>query len=159
MNESDRAGRSARLERECRSFAWALVSDVPTDDVIAAYERAHDHMPLAVGGSRIDRLLVATASMHSWLARLADAYAALFVRKGRFRTKLVVLLAMLESSAPHHWRFERESVSPPAAWSRLVFSGVAAVVTLVLGTVLFGLPHLVTGLLEPRRPASSGSEP
>ena len=98
---------SERLARECRSFAWALIGDAPTEDVLAAYERAHAEGPLDRPGSPIDRALIRVGSVHPWLARLADAYAAVFARRGLFRTKLVALLALLESSAPHHWRFER----------------------------------------------------
>lgn len=138
------------LARECRSFARALVGDAPSDAVRLAYERAHDQAPLDQRGSTIDRVLIRLGSAHSWLARLADAYAAVFVRRGLFRTKLVVLLAMLESGAPHHRRFERDSVSPIGAWGRLVVSGLAAVMTLCLGVVLFGPPHLIGALFRHR---------
>ncbi len=148
--DSPSSASSERLARECRSFAWALVGDVPTDAVLSAYERAHRRAPLDQPGSTIDRVLTRVASAHPWLARLADAYAAMFVRRGLFRTKLVVLLAMLESAPPHHWRFERDSVSPVRAWARLVFSGSAAVLVLVMGVLLFGLPHLVTAPFDQR---------
>ena len=141
---------SRRLALECRSFARALVGDAPSDAVRSAYERAHGQPPLDERGSPIDRVLIRLGSAHPWLARLADAYAAVFVRRGVFRTKLVVLLAMLESGSPHHRRFERASVSRAGAWALLILSGLAAVLALVLGVVLFGPTHLIGALFRGR---------
>jgi len=139
---------SAQLERECHSFAWALVSDAPTDPVLEAYERAHAHPALSGSGSRIDRALIRLAAVHPWLARIADAYASMFVRQGLFRTKLVALLAILESGAPHHWRFEIEQTTRIRAWSRLVGWGVASGVALIIGIVVFAPIHLVLALFD-----------
>ena len=135
-----------RLARECRSFAWALVRDVPTDRVIDAYRAAHARPPLDAVPAGIDAVLLRVGAVHPWLARIADAYAALFARQGLFRTKLVALLAMLESGAPHHWRFEPEARSPVGAWLRLVWWGSGGALKALFGLLLFGPLHLGSAL-------------
>lgn len=147
----------AILEKECHQFAWALVSDAPTEAVIEAYRRAHTHPALSAAGSGIDRALIRVATVHPWLARIADAYASMFVRKGLFRTKLVALLAILESGAPHHWRFEIDTTSRLGAWARLVSWGVAAVLGLLAGVLMFGPIHLLSALFEREPRASEAS--
>lgn len=133
-----------RLEAEARTLGWALVADVPSEAVQTAYATAHQ--ALDVPPRLIDGVLTRVAAVHPWLARLADAYASFFVRSGLFRTKLVLLLAMLESAPPHHLRFETESTSLTAGWARLVLNGLAALATLVVSIPVFVLPHLFSVL-------------
>ncbi len=135
----------AALARECRTFTRALIGELPGEPVIAAYRRAHEaDAPLAVPGSRIDRWLARLGAVHPALARMADAYAALFVRRGAFRAKLVALLAILESGAPHHRRFEAPGRGRAAAWSLLVVWGLGATLALLAGLLVFGPLHLVS---------------
>ncbi|MDX1578355.1 MAG: hypothetical protein R3266_07710 [Gemmatimonadota bacterium] len=135
-----------RLVRECHSFAWARVGDVPTDDVIEAYRRAHAEAPLDVRPAGIDAVLIRVGASHPWLARFADAYAALFVRRGLFRTKLVVLLAMLESGAPHHWRFEPPERSRTGSWARLIWWGLGAGLKALVAILAFGPVHAAAAI-------------
>jgi hypothetical protein len=94
------------------------------------------------------------AAYQTWLAMLGDAYAASFARRGLFRTKLVALLAMLESGAPHHRRFDTIGRSPAGAWLRLSWWGLMALVKLVAGAVVFGPFHLWSMLFGRRDPAA-----
>lgn len=133
------------LTRECRVFTRALVGEEAAPAVVEAYRE--DSRAGAFGGPAegIDATLLGIGVRHPVFARLADAYAAVFVRRGAFRTRLVGLLAILESGPPHEARFERVPRSPAAAWLRLVGWGIGAGLRLAAGTLLFGPIHLVRG--------------
>jgi hypothetical protein len=92
------------LERECDTFCAAITGRVAPDSVRAAYIRAHEAGSMDRGVSerptRFDHWLVRFARGGPARTRLADSYAVLFARTTTLRRKLVLLLAILESTAP-----------------------------------------------------------
>lgn len=133
------------LARECRALTRALVGEDPAPAVVEAYRQAARAGVFGGPLAGIDGALLGIGIRHPVLARLADAYAAMFARRGPFRTRLVGLLAILESGPPHDARFERVPGSPAAAWLRLFGWGLGAGLRLAAGTLLFGPIHVVRG--------------
>lgn len=88
------------LRRECQTFTRYLLGTDPTEYICAQYERAHAARGETRAPASFDRALVQAAGKHPWLARLADSYAVVFRRRGTLRQKLVLLLAILESTKP-----------------------------------------------------------
>lgn len=88
------------LERECIVFTRYLTGQRPDQYVVDRYVEAHALRPgLAAGpATAFDRLLAGLAARHPLAARLADAFAGVFDRRSLLREKLVVLLAILETS-------------------------------------------------------------
>ena len=91
------------LEQECRTFTRYLVRRDPTPYVIGKYAAAHTASPAMAqaegkGSSRFDVRLTAIARRHPLLAVMADAYARIFAPRGLLRKKLVLLLAIIETS-------------------------------------------------------------
>ncbi len=93
------------LDRECDVFARYLTG-VPAGDYLRTkYREAHGGGGPGAGvvgpatGS-FDSALVGFARSGTFATRLADAHARLFANGGLLRRKLVLMLALLECSAP-----------------------------------------------------------
>jgi hypothetical protein len=85
------------LDRECSVFARYLAGIEPGDYVRAKYRAAHQ--PGAFGPAREDAdPLTRIARRGPGFARIADAWASVLAREGTLRRKLVLLLAILEST-------------------------------------------------------------
>ena len=134
---------SADLEQECRTFTRYLVRRDPTPYVIGKYAAAHTASPAMAqtegkGSSRFDVRLTAIARRHPVLAVMADAYARIFVPRGLLRKKLVLLLAIIETS-PVLFREVDLVRTPPVLWQAAVLGVRFALfaVALVVGSFIF----------------------
>jgi len=138
-------GTAATLDREACSFTEALIGQPPSAYVREQYARAHGHLALAPGGA-FDRRLVTFAASGPLAARAADAYARWFARDTALRRKLVVLTAILESTAPHDTAFD-PLVSPVAGTLvRLGLAGTGFVIALAAGTLVLTPLRLISAL-------------
>lgn len=155
------SGERARLEREgdvlARFVAGCPLSARGRERYVAAHARGELRPPRGVGG--FDRVLVGLARTGTLGARIADAHASLLDRGGLLRHKLVLVLALLESSSPGEERVDRPSVSSHAAF--LFGAALRAGLSLVL-LALFLVPLLLLralcALALPRRAhAESGA--
>ena len=127
-----------QLERECVVFAAHLLGVVPDAYVRRKYAEAHCHLAGLAAVNRFERVLVGVAGRHRRLAAFADAYAALFAPDSVLRRKLVLLLALLETSAPSSAAIDRAvGGGPVSVMARLAARGLVATVHLAVGTALF----------------------
>ncbi len=124
------------LVAECHVFGRYLTGDVPGGIVINAYCRAHDQGAVVRDVGTFDRLLIRIARRGPQLAKAADAYAAAFARTAVLRRKLVLLLAILETSWP-----ASQSIESVVTGSRL-----RLMATIGLRTGMFAVTALVTAL-------------
>ncbi len=131
------------LAHECEVFTRALTGHPPSPALIAGYERGHVHPSLTTPPRPVDELLLAAARKGVWRARWADAYAALFDRRGLLRRKLVLLYALLETTAPTYLLFEQSPDTRLGAFGQLARAGVVGSVRLLAGVVWFGPRHLL----------------
>jgi hypothetical protein len=145
---------AADLDRECEAFTRAIAGTPPSAYVKDRYRHAHSLPGLRGSGETIDRSLVRIGRMHPLLARLADAYAGRFVRQGLFRTKLALVLGLLESSPPHFRRYESVPTSRVVSYAAIMGTAAIEVLALVTGTVVFGPVHLWARVRRP--PARNG---
>ena len=140
---------TAGLDQECRTFTRYLVRREPTAYVIGKYRAAHAASPAmqsgGQGGGRFDVRLTAIARRHPLLAVTADAYARMFAPRGLLRKKLVLLLAILETS-PVFFRDVDLDRAPPLPLQAAALGVRFAVfaVALLVGTVLFFPLRIVT---------------
>ena len=86
------------VERECQVFCEYLLSCAPQSYAVRKYVDAHEVSPKFSAGNRFDDLLLRVARVHPVLTKLADSYARLFVPNALLRKKLILLLAILETS-------------------------------------------------------------
>jgi hypothetical protein len=124
-------------ERECRSFTRFLLRTDPSDYVIGKYLEAHRVCPDYAGGDEFGRWLVRTASRGPRMAALADGFAALCDRRGLLRKKLVLLLAILETSTPAYRMLEPVDRAAFATVLALAWRGLGSVIVTALGIAVF----------------------
>lgn len=138
------------LARECQVFSRYLVARPPDAYVLDKYIEAHRVARDYTGGSRFDRALLNLARSGALGASFADSYACLFARRSLLRRKLILLLAILESSAPARGFLDAiEPVPRALLLSRLLGRGV-----LFLMRVAVAAPFLL-----PLQAALGGSRP
>lgn len=133
------------LDTECAVFSKYLVHQIPTPYILAKYREAHQASPKLARPhpSPFDNVLVELSRKHTATTKLVDAYTALFFRDAMVRKKMVLLLAILESSAPTYPIFDQ----PDAGGGRLfllrfVIHGILFAFALVLASVMLLPLHL-----------------
>jgi hypothetical protein len=94
----------------------------------------------------LDRLLDRVVLLGRGGAALADAYARCFAPAGLLRRKLVLLVAILESSTPGNRVFEPPAVGFTLAMLGLMGAGLAFAFRLLLALPLLGPAHVVVAL-------------
>jgi hypothetical protein len=128
----------ALLEEECRVFTRYLLGSVPHDYVLGKYVEAHKVTTAFVSKTRFDSFLMRTAVRHPLLVKLADSYSRIAAPRSVLRKKLVLLLAILETSSLSSRMIDTEVVSGKATLVlRLVGRGAASVASLALGSLVF----------------------
>ena len=137
------------LRRECEVFSAYLLNQEPTDYVLLKYREGNAACGLDRPGSRIDRALLRAARTGVLGARTADSYARFFRGGGLLRKKLILLLAILENSAPAHRLIDGPEMSGRYRFcARMALQGAAFLFLLAAGTLLFLPLQLLSG---PRR--------
>jgi hypothetical protein len=120
----------ARLGRECQVFAQYLSGADAEPYVLEKYCDAHHRKASLAATSAFDRILIRLALNHRVFTTMVDAYARFFAPGCALRRKLVLLLAILESSAAAE-RFLVRTDSQSKAVLALAFLG--RVVPLAVG--------------------------
>jgi NADH dehydrogenase len=142
---------AAELTREARVFTRHLLGVDPSDYVIAQYRKAHDSRPELAIADPFDRSMVTLARRHRIAAKLVDAGAAVLQPRGVLRRKMVLLIAILESTPPFHAIIDRTpGLSRPSSIARMVWTGAVAAATVIVG-VLVLTPMRLLALTERER--------
>jgi hypothetical protein len=104
------------LERQCRLFSRYLLDREPTAYVLSQYLRAHQVHPEFVNArlKPFDEALLRLGPGSRLTMPMVDAYARIFAPRSMLRKKLILLLAILESSPGSF-----ESLESPTATSRV----------------------------------------
>lgn len=151
------------LEEECRTYAACLVGAAPSAYVREHYVRAaHAHgLAFDEDFTRFDRATLAFARRWHVFARCADAYCALFHRRGALRRKFIVLAAILEHAAPTNEAFDRPLTQPVAlAALSLLWYALASAASLLFGALILApagaLCRIADRLDGRRRPREAG---
>jgi NADH dehydrogenase len=145
------------LEEECRTYAACLSGATPSAYVREHYTKAaHAHgLAFDEDFTRFDRAALLFARRWHVFARCADAYCALFHRRGALRRKLIVLAAILEHVAPTSEAFDRPLTQPVAlAALSLIWYSLASAATLLFGALILapaGALCRIADLLDGRR--------
>lgn len=129
----------ATLERECAVFARYLGAGAGDAYVTSQYVAAHEagvvELPETTG---FERSVVALARTLPWAVRALDAHARVFGNGSLLRRKLVVLLAILETRAPHDSALDTPTQGSSLAmfvrmaWLGIVFATLVVVTALLL---------------------------
>jgi hypothetical protein len=143
------------LAQECRVFSRYLAGIEATPYLLEAYVRGHAHLPAGrVPPDALDQLLLGVARRSPWLTRIADAYARRARPTGILRQKLVLQLAVLESSPPAHgWINGAETGPIPLVLAKVGWAVGLAVLSLVIAAIAFGPIHAAVAIRPGMRDA------
>ena len=136
------------LNQECDVFCTHLIGQPPNDYVRTKYREGNQaHRLEETAAARpFDRRLVRIARKGPWFSKLADTYAAIFYKPAILRKKLILLLAILESTAPTHRLLAAgQSVGQARYYLTLLTKGIGFACTLLVATVVFTPWHLALG--------------
>jgi nucleoside-diphosphate-sugar epimerase len=87
-----------QLRRECRILVSYLSGTAASAYITEKYVDAHQRVPALKALAGFDTLMVRLASIHPAFTRVIDSYAQLFAPTSALRNKLVLTLALLETS-------------------------------------------------------------
>lgn len=134
------------LAEECMVFCRYLIACDPDPYVIEKYRLAHRlghphrHNPL----SRFDEILVRFARTHLLAVQIVDAYSSMFYKASPVRSKLVLLLAILECSPRTFEKIDRPREYPACVlYSIIIAKGLMFGAILLTSLVLLIPLHLL----------------
>lgn len=129
--------KEALLHRECEVFFRYLCGLQMDPYIVSKYSEAHLKVPSYTPSPGFDQLLVRFAARGSSFTRMADSYARFFVPRSTLRKKLILLLAILESSARGSAFLDAVDTENKLVFTgRLLLQGMRFVAHLALGTAL-----------------------
>jgi hypothetical protein len=145
------------LGRECRVFSRYLVGGAPSDYVLSRYREGVRALGLerpGPGADPVEPALLRVGALHPALTRLADAYSRVRLPESLLRRRLVLLLAIQESTAASRGALTTEGPGGPGrSVLRLLPQGVATVLATAVSLPLF----LVLRAVAARRAARATS--
>jgi hypothetical protein len=146
---------SAQLAQECRVFSRYLAGIEATPYLLEAYARGHARLPAERSApDALDQILLSVARRSPWLTRIADAYARRARPTGILRQKLVLQLAVLESSPPaHRWINGADTGPIPLILARVGWTVLVAVASLAAAAIVFAPMHAAVAI----RPGARGA--
>jgi len=136
--------------REFAVFARYLGTAVPGPQAEAAYLRA-EPMAAALAGDGVDRLLIGLARRSVAGCGVADAYARLARPHGPLRRRLVLTLAVLESTAGIHTAYDTARPSGTlTAWLAIGARGIRWLLRTGIAVLALAPFHIMVKLAAPR---------
>lgn len=139
------------LRNECEQLTLYLTGTRSDNYVCEKYMHAHyaDNPAIPLGNaSAFDRFLISMALINSMVTGLVDSYSKVFCRSALIRKKMVLLLAILESTEPYCSLFDAVTIgSTTAIIFRLFQKASLFMIRLILSTAIFMPLHLLFKLL------------
>lgn len=133
--------------RECEVFTHYLCGSSPTPYVAEKYADAQRRNLAYAATASFDRYLIRIARLHPIATKLADVYARLFAPASVLRKRLILLLAILESTTFSDAFLERvDSSSKLVIASEAAWRGFVLLMALLLSLVLLLPCQLLLGL-------------
>jgi len=128
---------AAELDREVEIFVHHLLGCDADPYVRTKYSAAHAALPALQPSDAFDAFLVRFARRGPVFASLADAYAGLFAHASLLRKKLVLLVAILETSQRSHRTIDAPlGGRPMTAVFSLTATGLLAAVKVLAGSII-----------------------
>jgi nucleoside-diphosphate-sugar epimerase len=138
-----------RLDNECRILTKYLVGDSPTTYVMQKYKEAQQVTDAFKSHSSgpMDRRLMRYSIKNPFFTRVADAYSRFFAKDSLLRKKIILMMAILESSAPAYRYYDLPKDSKATrAIIRLFFAGLSFAMIFSLSILLFAPFQIMTTL-------------
>ena len=125
------------LRDEAIRFGRYLVGEIPGEELIDRYCRANAELFATPGPE--DQRLLDLARRHPRTIAMLDAGTGLAAPQSLFRKKLLVMMAILETTPAYAARTEQRSVGLPELALRVGVAGARTVVNAAAGLALVAL--------------------
>ncbi len=145
MNEQSFIGDTV-LEAECSAFCNYLVGREASEYIRTRYCQAHQRTDLVHQdpSNSFDRFIIRFGQKGILFTRMADIYTRWFYRHSALRSKLLLLMAILECSKSTYNLFEAEkSCSVIKFWFFFIANGIRWFLCLILSFIFFSLSYLI----------------
>ena len=137
------------LAPECRKFTRYLIGSDPDAYVCDRYSVAVQKLQQACTPRHaFDRWLLSLARLHPLLTQAVDVYARFFLHASAVRSRLVLLLAILESHAATATSLEQPDYAGPARFiAGMAWRSVLLAIILLFAILLLLPVQLLSGAL------------
>lgn len=134
-----------KLRDECRIFCRYLMRMEPSEYVTKKYADAHRvrNADSQFRATAFDRFLIKFSRLNNLCTKLADSYARIFSNRSVFRKKLILLLAILESTHPYHEYLDSmDSYGKPKLFVALLLKALLFSLHLALSALVLAPFHV-----------------
>jgi hypothetical protein len=145
------AADSATLNTECRAFCVYLVGREASEYIRQRYCEAHHRTDLVRQNhsNLFDRFIINFGRRGILCTRMADIYTRWFYRKSSLRSKLLLLMAILECSKPTYNLFE-SSISHHKAriFFEFILQGIRWILCLIISFIFFSVSYPIVKFID-----------
>jgi hypothetical protein len=144
MNEQSFAN-DVVLDSECNMFCDYLVGQEPTEYIRRQYCEAHHRTDLVHQdpANSFDCFIIRFGQRGILCTRMADIYTRWFYRRSALRSKLLLLMAILECSKSTYSIFESsKSHSKARFWFGLMGQGIRWALCIIASFIFFSLSYI-----------------
>jgi NADH dehydrogenase len=137
-----------RLYHECKVFCHYLVNTPPIEYVSKKYADAQraKNSDFQFRSSSFDRFLIKFSQWNTIYTRVSDSYTRVFSKHSVFRKKLILLLAILETTSPHYKYLDTIDSSSMTTFYISLFKNCFIFGSiLLLSLVILGPVHILLG--------------
>lgn len=145
-------GTADQLDRECAVYSTYLIGAAPDSYILNKYREAHraSHTLRVCNPTVLGQRLIGFSCRSPFFTSLADTYSRFFCPRSLFRKKLILLLAILESSPSSYEYFDKPD---PGGIALLLISmfikGILFATRLMLAMILLLPIHVMSFMRTP----------
>jgi len=146
---------SKELDIECRAFCRYLIDMSPNEYILKKYTDAHKtkNTDFKSQTGFFDRFLIRFSSRNRFFTKLSDSYARVFFKHSVFRKKLLLILAILESTHPYHSHIDSvDSHSKMNLFVIIFFRTLLFSFSLMISALLFAPLHIASMCVSKLKP-------
>jgi hypothetical protein len=132
------------LDKECNAFCVYLVGKKASDYIKQSYREAHYRTDLVLQNhsNSFDHFIIHLGRQGILCTRMADIYTRWFYRRSALRSKLLLLMAILECAKSTYSLFETSHpYSNVRFWLGLIISGIRWILCLVASFIFFSISY------------------
>jgi NADH dehydrogenase len=151
-----------KLFDECMVFCRYLLDMEPSEYVSQKYADAHGirNADSQFRSSPFDRFLINFSQWSTLCSKLVDSYTRIFSKRSVFRKKLILLLAILESTHPYHEYLDSvDSYSKPKLFAALLMKPFVFAFYLALSVLLLAPFHIAFAAVSKLRSSNNPTIP
>ena len=147
---------SKELDIECRAFCRYLVDMQPNEYILKKYLDAHKtkNTDFKFQKGFFDRFLIRFSRRSRFFTKLSDSYTRVLFKHSVFRKKLLLMLAILESTHPYHSHIDKvDSHSKTNLFVIIFIRTLFFSFSLILSALFFAPLHIASACVSKLKPS------